>query len=153
MVVGIVIGSGVFFKATSVFNNNGGDMLKSILTVLVVGVLMTICAYTFSILAGKHSKINGIVDYAEGECGRGLAYTVGKLDGAEYTAAMSALETAPITTLSDLAVGGGDMIALGIKGKKIGLMLDRLALAVINGVCKNERTVLTNYAKENMNAE
>lgn len=77
MVAGIVIGSGVFFKATPVFKNNGGSMVKSILTVFVVGVLMTICAYTFSILAGKHSKINGIVDYAEGECGRGLAYAVG----------------------------------------------------------------------------
>lgn len=77
LVAGIVIGSGVFFKATPVFNNNGGDMLKSILTVLVVGILMTTCAYTFSILASKHSKVNGLVDYAEGECGRGLAYTVG----------------------------------------------------------------------------
>ena len=52
-------------------------MVNSILTVLVVGILMTTCAYTFSILAGKHSRVNGIVDYAEGECGRGLAYTVG----------------------------------------------------------------------------
>ena len=77
MVVGIVIGSGVFFKATPVFTNNGGDMVMSLLTVLVVGVLMTVCAYTFSVLAGKHSKINGLVDYAEGECGSGLAYSVG----------------------------------------------------------------------------
>lgn len=77
MVAGIVIGSGVFFKATPVFTNNGGNMLKSLLTVLVVGILMTICAYTFSILAGKHAKVNGIVDYAEGECGVGLAYAVG----------------------------------------------------------------------------
>lgn len=77
MVAGIVIGSGVFFKATPVFTNNGGNMVNSILTVLVVGILMTICAYTFSILAGKHAKVNGIVDYAEGECGIGLAYTVG----------------------------------------------------------------------------
>ena len=77
MVVGIVIGSGVFFKATPVFTNNGGSMVKSILTVVVVGALMTICAYTFSILAGKHSKVNGIVDYAEAEVGDGLAYTLG----------------------------------------------------------------------------
>ena len=77
MVVGIVIGSGVFFKATSVFTNNSGSMVKSLLTVLTVGILMAICACTFSILAGKHSKINGIIDYAEAECGEGLAYTVG----------------------------------------------------------------------------
>ena len=77
MVVGIVIGSGVFFKATPVFTNNGGNMIKSLLTVIVVGALMTICAYTFSILAGRHSKINVIVDYAEAEVGEGLAYTIG----------------------------------------------------------------------------
>lgn len=77
MVAGIVIGSGVFFKATSVFTNNNGDMSKSILTVLVVGIIMIVCTYTFSILADKHSKVNGLVDYAEGECGRGLAYAAG----------------------------------------------------------------------------
>ena len=77
MVAGIVIGSGVFFKAEPVFENNGGNMIKSLLTVLVVGILMTVCAYTFSILAGRHSKINGVVDYAEAEVGEGLAYTLG----------------------------------------------------------------------------
>ena len=77
MVIGIVIGSGIFFKAESVFTNNGGNMVNSLLTVLTVGILMAVCAYTFSILAGKHSKVNGIVDYAEAECGKGLAYTVG----------------------------------------------------------------------------
>ena len=84
LVAGIVIGSGVFFKATSVFKNNGGDMLKSIMTVFVVGILMTTCAYTFSILAGKYSKVNGLVDYAEGECGIGLAYAVGWFMSAIY---------------------------------------------------------------------
>ena len=77
MVAGIVIGSGVFFKATTVFENNGGNMFKSLLTVLLVGSLMTICAYTFSILAGKHSKVNGIVDYAEATVGNFHAYSVG----------------------------------------------------------------------------
>ena len=77
MVVGIVIGSGIFFKATPVFTNNGGNMLNSILTVLTVGALMTTCAYTFSILARKYSKVNGIVDYAEAEVGNGLAYALG----------------------------------------------------------------------------
>lgn len=77
MVAGIVIGSGVFFKATPVFNNNGGSMVKSILTVLIVGIMMTVCTYTFSILAGKYARINGVVDYAEAQCGEGLAYSVG----------------------------------------------------------------------------
>ena len=77
MVAGIVIGSGVFFKAAPVFENNGGDMIKSLLTVLSVGVLMAICAYTFSILAGKYSNVNGLVDYAEYTVGDFHAYSIG----------------------------------------------------------------------------
>ncbi len=77
MVAGIVIGSGIFFKATSVFQNNNGNMLMSILTVLTVGILMTVCAYTFSILAGRYSNVNGIVDYAESTTGKLHAYSVG----------------------------------------------------------------------------
>ena len=84
MVAGIVIGSGVFFKATSVFQNNGGSMAKSLLTVLAVGMLMTVCAYTFSILAGKYSRVNGLVDYAEAEVGEGLAYSVGWFTSTVY---------------------------------------------------------------------
>lgn len=83
----------------------------------------------------------------------GLAYTVGRLDGEAYGAATAALATAPITSLSDLAVGGGDMIAIGLRGQAIGAMLDILALAVICGKCENEKTALINYAKSNINAE
>ena len=84
MVAGIVIGSGVFFKATPVFANNDGNMLKSFITVAIVGLLMTICAYTFSILAGRYAKINGLVDYAEEILGDRYAYTVGWFMSAIY---------------------------------------------------------------------
>ena len=84
MVAGIVIGSGVFFKATPVFENNNGNMAKSLLTVFLVGSLMTICAYTFSILAGRYSKVNGIIDYAEATVGNFHAYSVGWFMSAIY---------------------------------------------------------------------
>ena len=77
MVVGIVIGSGVFFKATSVLQNNNGNMAKSLLTVLAVGVVMLVCAYVFSLLAKRVSHVNGVVDYAEMTCGSTFAYFVG----------------------------------------------------------------------------
>jgi hypothetical protein len=81
------------------------------------------------------------------------AYTVGRLSCDEYRGGMAAIATAPITSLSDLAVGGGDMIALGLKGQSIGAMLDILALAVICGECENEKAALISYAKSNINAE
>ena len=77
MVVGTVIGSGVFFKASKVLANNNGNMTKSIITVAAVGAVMLICAYVFSQLAARVDKVNGLVDYSEIACGPLYAYSVG----------------------------------------------------------------------------
>ncbi len=77
MVVGTVIGSGVFFKASKVLFNNNGNMINSILTVASVGLVMLVCAYVFSILAARVDRVNGLVDYAEIACGPAYAYAVG----------------------------------------------------------------------------
>ena len=76
MVVGIVIGSGIFFKATKVLANNNGDMGRSLLTVGIVGAIMLVCSFVFANLAARHEKVNGVVDYAEAALGRGYAYYV-----------------------------------------------------------------------------
>ena len=77
MVVGTVIGSGVFFKAGKVLTNNNGSMAMSLLTVGAVGAIMVICSYVFSMLAQKYERVNGLVDYAEATCGSVYAYLVG----------------------------------------------------------------------------
>lgn len=77
MVVGTVVGSGIFFKAGKVLKNTNGNMLKCLVTVGGVGMIMLVCSYVFSILAQRHEKVNGIVDYSEVTCGRKFAYIVG----------------------------------------------------------------------------
>lgn len=77
MVVGIVIGSGVFFKAGKVLKNTGGNMGSSLLVVAIVGAIMIICSYVFATLSTKYEKINGVVDYAEAMLGKRFAYYVG----------------------------------------------------------------------------
>lgn len=77
MVIGTVIGSGIFFKASKVLAANNGDMLKSLFTVISVGLIMLVCAYVFSLLAARVDKVNGLVDYAEISCGPFYAYCVG----------------------------------------------------------------------------
>lgn len=77
MVVGIVIGSGVFFKAEKVLNATGGNLPLGILAWAIGGLIMIICAYTFSLLAGKYEKVNGIVDYADEALGHKYGYFVG----------------------------------------------------------------------------
>lgn len=77
MVVGIVIGSGVFFKAQDILNYTNGNMPLGILAWVIGGIIMTICALTFANLATKYEKVNGIVDYAEAIIGKKYAYYVG----------------------------------------------------------------------------
>lgn len=77
MVVGIVIGSGVFFKAEAVLNKTGGNMPLGILAWLIVGAIMIVCSYVFATMATKYEKVNGLVDYAEATLGDRYAYNIG----------------------------------------------------------------------------
>ena len=54
MVVGIVIGSGVFFKAQAILEKTGGDMPLAILAWLIGGAIMLVCLITFSFLGQKY---------------------------------------------------------------------------------------------------
>ncbi len=77
MVVGIVIGSGVFFKSEKVLQATGGDMPLGILAWLIGGVIMLGCSLAFAVMATRYEKANGAVDYAEATCGSGYAYLLG----------------------------------------------------------------------------
>ncbi len=50
--------------------------------------------------------------------------------------------------LTDLAVDGKDMISLGISGRQIGAMLQRLLDLVVDDKLENDREILMEYAKE-----
>lgn len=77
MVVGIVVGSGVFFKAEAILTKTGGNLKIGILAWIIGGIIMIISAYTFSILATKYEKVNGVVDYAEATIGEKYGYVIG----------------------------------------------------------------------------
>lgn len=77
MVVGTVIGSGVFFKAEVVLKNTGGNMVVGVLSWLIMGLVMIICTYTFGIVAGSHEDAHGLVAFTRAYCGKTYAYYVG----------------------------------------------------------------------------
>lgn len=77
MVVGIVIGSGVFFKAQTILQKTGGNMPLGILAWIIGGVIMLTCLLAFSVMAQKFEKVNGIVDYAEACVSSRYAYYIG----------------------------------------------------------------------------
>ena len=91
MVVGIVIGSGVFFKAQDILNYTGGNMLIGILAWLIGGIVMIICAFNFANFATRYVKVNGVVDYAESIIGKKYAYMIGWFISSIYFPAMTAV--------------------------------------------------------------
>lgn len=76
MVVGIVIGSGVFFKADDVLIASGGSLPIALLSWLIGGGIMVVTAYVFSKIATKVEKISGLVDYFEAAYGNKAGYNI-----------------------------------------------------------------------------
>lgn len=91
MVVGIVIGSGVFFKAQSILNTTGGDMPMGILAWIIGGIIMLVCLLTFSFMGQKYEKVNGLVDYAEATVGSKYGYFMGWFSATVYLPAMTSV--------------------------------------------------------------
>lgn len=108
MVVGIVIGSGVFFKAQTILQKTGGDMPMGILAWALGGAIMLVCLLAFSFMGQKYERVNGIVDYAEATVGPRYGYLMGWFISTIYYPAMtSALAwlTARYTLVFLTAVG------------------------------------------------
>ncbi len=76
MVVGIVIGSGVFFKSDDVLLATNGSMSLALLAWLIGGTIMVITAYIFAQMATRVQKVNGLVDYFEAAYGEKAGYLV-----------------------------------------------------------------------------
>ena len=91
MVVGIVIGSGVFFKAQDILKYTGGSMLLGTLAWIIGGIVMIICAFNFANFATKFVKVNGVVDYAEAIVGKKYAYMTGWFLSTIYFPAMTSV--------------------------------------------------------------
>lgn len=91
MVVGIVIGSGVFFKAQTILQKTGGDMPLGILAWILGGAIMLVCLLTFSTMGQKYEKVNGLVDYAEATVGSKYGYMVGWFSATIYFPAMTSV--------------------------------------------------------------
>ena len=91
MVIGIVIGSGVFFKAEKVLNVTGGDLKLGIFAWIIGGLIMIICSYVFSCMATKYQFVNGLVDYAEQTVGKKYAYNIGWFMATMYYPAITSV--------------------------------------------------------------
>jgi len=116
MVVGIVIGSGVFFKAEKVLTATGGNLPLGILAWIIGGAIMIICAYAFSIMATRYEYVNGIVDYAEVSMGKKYGYYIGWFMSVIYyptlTAALAWVSARYTCVLFGFSIVGPEAMAI-----------------------------------------
>ena len=91
MVAGIVIGSGVFFKAQDILNMTGGNMPLGVLAWIIGGAIMMVCLLTFSFMGQKYEKVGGVVDYAEATVGKRYGYLMGWFVATIYFPAMTSV--------------------------------------------------------------
>ena len=89
MVVGIVIGSGVFFKAQTILQKTGGNMPLGILAWIIGGAIMLVCLLTFSFMGQRYERVNGVVDYAEATVGPRYGYYMGWFTATIYFPGMT----------------------------------------------------------------
>ena len=74
MVIGIVVGSGVFYKAQEILITVNGNMPLGIASWLIGGIIMLCCSSTFAVMASMFEGMGGASDYAELCCSENYAY-------------------------------------------------------------------------------
>lgn len=77
MIVGIVIGSGIFFKSDNILVATNGSIALGVLLFCVAAIGIVFGSLTISELAGRSSKAGGIITYAEESWNKSVACALG----------------------------------------------------------------------------
>jgi len=77
MVVGTVIGSGIFFRNEEIVAYAGGRMWVGIAAWVLGGFITLALAYVMSVLATRHEKVGGLLDYSDALVGSKFGYMFG----------------------------------------------------------------------------
>jgi len=145
MVVGIVIGSGVFFKAEKVLSATNGNLPLGIGAWVLGGLIVLVCAYTFSIMATRYIKVNGIVDYAENAVGKKYAYFMGWFMAFIYypslTSVLAWVSARYTGVLFDLHIAGPEVMVIAFVYMAIFYALNTLS-PVIAGKFQVSTTII-----------
>lgn len=118
MVVGVVIGSGVFFKAEKVLEATEGNLPMGILAWISGGLIMVICAYTFALMSTRFDNMNGLADYAEVALGDKFAFYVGWFMATIYMPSLASVLTwvsaRYLCVLLGFSITGGECMLFGM---------------------------------------
>ena len=77
MVVGIIIGAGVFFKSGTILKSTGGNLWLGMLAWVIGGLLIISSAYAFAVLTNDFNINGGVNEYAGKTIGKKYGYYTG----------------------------------------------------------------------------
>lgn len=77
MIVGIVIGSGIFFKSDNILIATNGNILLGILIFCIASISIIFGSLTIAELASRTDETGGIIAYAEKYCNKNIACALG----------------------------------------------------------------------------
>lgn len=77
MIVGVVIGSGIFFKSDNILIATGGSVSLGVLVFCIAALGIIFGSLTVSELAARNSKAGGIISYAEESYNKSIACSFG----------------------------------------------------------------------------
>ncbi|MEG0319511.1 MAG: amino acid permease, partial [Niameybacter sp.] len=77
MIVGIVIGSGIFFRSDNILIATGGSIALGVLVFCLSAISIIFGSLTISELASRTTKAGGIIAYAEDTCNKYVACAFG----------------------------------------------------------------------------
>ncbi|MDR2817615.1 MAG: APC family permease [Oscillospiraceae bacterium] len=93
MISGIVIGSGIFFKATNVLKATDGSVMLGVLAFCIAGISIVFGSLTVSELAARSDGSGGVIGYADTFVGKRFASAVGWLLVLLYLPAAISIES------------------------------------------------------------
>jgi len=77
VVVGFIVGTGIFWRPGRVLYEAEGSIWIGVAAWVVGGLVIAACVYMFAVMAARHEKIHGMVDYAEAIVGEKYGYLAG----------------------------------------------------------------------------
>lgn len=91
MITGIVIGSGIFFKADDILSYANGNVILGVIIFTVAAIAVVFGALTISQLAIRTDKPGGLVSYAEEFIGTGMGTVFGWFESFLYLPTLAAV--------------------------------------------------------------
>lgn len=77
MIIGIVIGSGIFFKSDDILNYTGGNVMLGILVFIIAAVAIIFGGLSIAQLASRTDKAGGVITYMEDAWNKPLSGALG----------------------------------------------------------------------------